>query len=705
MFNELLSVLRVNDSPSLFTSKSRRRPSRRWRRLAAEHLETRVMLSGSPNLGILTLDPTSFQSLDNAGSGGITVTGGDIVVDSSSSSAARNTGGGNVTANNIYLHGNLLALGSGKFVENRMTGSTPLADPLASLPVPALPGPTFTNTVINGKTVTIAPGDYVGGIQILGNSKVTFAAGLYYLKGGGLQIGGTSKVSGTGVTIYNAPTNPGDSIDITGSATVNLTAPSSGTYQGIVIFQNRTSSAPISISGSGKATFTGEIYAADALFDVSASTTQAIDSGGAGAIPGALVVHDLTVTGSGALDVAALAGGLTADLAVTITDNTNQGIAIAGNTVEYIITVKNNGPDAALGAKVSDTFPSFIDSDMYTIVVTGGAADLTHPAGGSGSIADTLDLPSGSTITYTVMADVDSATEGPQGETATVTAPPAVVDPIPANNMATDTISFSSPVTIQNWSGYVILPTASQVNSVGGTWVLPPVTTTGSVPINSAADFWVGIDSVSTVEQIGTAYGLIPGTVSTIGYYAWVELEGDVSSGGTQGPYAAEYLLNNFNGNNVNPMPGDTISASVTFVSTSAGKSTFHFVFDDTPQGGPTKSWTGNLTTSYVQPIRSTGEWISEALSLNGVTEATLANFGTVNFSGCWATVGTTTGPISAFPNQQVDMSPLGSPNLPVPQGGTDTTTEMVDSNIPGPLEPSGDGSSSFSVTFVSANL
>src|SRR5204862_187591 len=54
-------------------------------------------------------------------------------------------------------------------------------------------------------------------------------------------------------------------------------------------------------------------------------------------------------------------------------------------------------------------------------------------------IGDTVSMPSGSVITYTVTGNVPSSTTGSISNTATVTPPSGVNDPTPANNTATDT--------------------------------------------------------------------------------------------------------------------------------------------------------------------------------------------------------------------------------------------------------------------------
>ncbi|MGH9018604.1 MAG: hypothetical protein ACRDY1_12715, partial [Acidimicrobiales bacterium] len=75
--------------------------------------------------------------------------------------------------------------------------------------------------------------------------------------------------------------------------------------------------------------------------------------------------------------------------------------------VIYTITVSNSGPTALDGVTVSDplTTDPGSDGDTYTAVGTGGASGFTST--GSGDIADRVDLPAGSTITYTATVAIN----------------------------------------------------------------------------------------------------------------------------------------------------------------------------------------------------------------------------------------------------------------------------------------------------------
>jgi uncharacterized repeat protein (TIGR01451 family) len=137
-----------------------------------------------------------------------------------------------------------------------------------------------------------------------------------------------------------------------------------------------------------------------------------------------------------------------ADLAITKTDGVTT--ATAGGSVTYTITASNAGPSDAPGATVADTFPASLTA-TWTCVGAGGG---TCTASGSGNINDSVNLPSGSSVTYTASATISAAT-GTLSNTATVTAPAGVTDPTPGNNSATDfdTIDSSADLTITKTDG------------------------------------------------------------------------------------------------------------------------------------------------------------------------------------------------------------------------------------------------------------
>jgi uncharacterized repeat protein (TIGR01451 family) len=122
-----------------------------------------------------------------------------------------------------------------------------------------------------------------------------------------------------------------------------------------------------------------------------------------------------------------------ADLSITKTDG--QVTASPGQTVNYTITGSNLGPTAVNGATVSDTVPASLTGAQWTCVSAGGATCTAGPT--SGSINDTVNLPLGGTVTYTLSGQV-AANASSLTNTATIAPPPTIFDPDMSDNSATD---------------------------------------------------------------------------------------------------------------------------------------------------------------------------------------------------------------------------------------------------------------------------
>lgn len=158
--------------------------------------------------------------------------------------------------------------------------STSLTPPCAytcSMPGTAITIPPPGGTCATGCTFangvyTISPGTYTS-ISISGaaSNQVVFSPGTYIFDGtgtnfsnpDGLSIPGNARITGTGVTFFF--TNNA-TVQITGTPTLNLSAPDSGTYQGILMWQDShdpnvgPSPQGPTLSGNSGSQFNGILY-------------------------------------------------------------------------------------------------------------------------------------------------------------------------------------------------------------------------------------------------------------------------------------------------------------------------------------------------------------------------------------------------------------------------------------------------------------
>jgi Flp pilus assembly protein TadG len=246
---------------------------------------------------ILVLDPTG-TGIMLSGTTSVTAANGNVVVDSTSATSIVSSGAPSITTPELDLSGSMVYSGSNPDKATVTRYSQPsTSDPLANIPAPSSSGMTVqSSTAINlsgSATRTLSPGVYDGGITLSGSSSVTLNPGVYYINGGGINLSGFSGISGTGVFIYNTG---GGSINLSGSGTISLNPMTSGTYQGITIFQDRTSSTGATMSGGSNIQNTGTFYFPSAKLTLSGTS-------GVAAMGAQIIAKDLTFSGTSGIAV------------------------------------------------------------------------------------------------------------------------------------------------------------------------------------------------------------------------------------------------------------------------------------------------------------------------------------------------------------------------------------------------------------------
>jgi Flp pilus assembly protein TadG len=216
-----------------------------------------------------------------------------LYINSSSGSVEDDTGKANksgVKAQYVEVVGPLpndvtIANGSNAVVSSVV----PQTIPFSNVTAPVVPTTgCITTTTLTGN---LSQGCYSGVNVTIGNA--TLGSGLYIFSGtGNVTINGA--VSGTGVTL---DINQGTLQIQPGNSAVNLSAPTSGTYNGLVIYQPLTNTNTLFMeAGSSTGSLTGFLYAPGA--------TLTMQDNGGGLTVGGLVVSainngpaDLIITG------------------------------------------------------------------------------------------------------------------------------------------------------------------------------------------------------------------------------------------------------------------------------------------------------------------------------------------------------------------------------------------------------------------------
>jgi hypothetical protein len=212
---------------------------------------------------VLALDPNSATGVSISNGASITLSQCGLGVNATGSSALSVTGGATLTAKSVSVSGMDTVNGGGTInATNGVKTSQPVvADPYSGTPIPSDAAcMTYTN-----KTQTLSPGVYCG-ISIGNGANVVMSAGVYVIAGnsnGGFSVAGGSQVSGTGVTVVLTGSGSNyATASITNGATVNLSAPTTGSTKGLVFFADPNSpSTPGSTFGGGsQMTLTGALY-------------------------------------------------------------------------------------------------------------------------------------------------------------------------------------------------------------------------------------------------------------------------------------------------------------------------------------------------------------------------------------------------------------------------------------------------------------
>jgi sugar lactone lactonase YvrE len=237
---------------------------------------------------IVVLNPTARGALTLAGNSNIAVPG-VVIVDSSSTAA-------------LSASGNAV-------VSSPLATGVAVPDPLAALSGPSTAGlMNYGSVNLSKGSQTICPGIY-SQIKVSGNASLTLNAGTYIIEGGGLTVTGNASINGSGVMIYNGGSSyPGGGgtfggITLSGNGSFNLSAQTSGTYAGVLVFQSLQNTRALSFSGNAMAGTTGTIYAASALLSMSGNAQ----------LTNPLIVGSLNLSGNVALTQTAAGSDGTGD--------------------------------------------------------------------------------------------------------------------------------------------------------------------------------------------------------------------------------------------------------------------------------------------------------------------------------------------------------------------------------------------------------
>jgi len=225
---------------------------------------------------VYVLDPNANEAFLAANGASVQLGCGVYVNSSNSTSAMYVTGGASVKATEIQVVGAFKKDNGGSTSVTPSTGVASVADPFANLPAPT-PAPSCQSgnfTAWQSHPYTPAPGTYCG-FSVGNGMSLQMSPGTYIVNGGQFSIQGGSTVTATGgVLIY---LTGGATVNIANGSSVTLSAQTSGTYQGVLFYQDRSMTSPGASTFAGGATMnlTGSLYLPHATLDINngSSTT------------------------------------------------------------------------------------------------------------------------------------------------------------------------------------------------------------------------------------------------------------------------------------------------------------------------------------------------------------------------------------------------------------------------------------------------
>ncbi|MDA9430490.1 hypothetical protein XH88_01545 [Bradyrhizobium sp. CCBAU 51627] len=212
-------------------------------------------------------------ALNKSASPGVNVSGGNqlnlikcnLYSDSSASPSLNVAGSASVSANQVGVVGDVSGTSNITATNGVKTHVQPIVDPYANVSPP--PEPSCTNAKItvnaNGKTNSLSPGCYSGSITVNAGATLNLSPGIYYLDGANLSVAGNATITGTGVTlVFTGSGSNWGTASIGSNAIIDLTAPTSGSTRGIVMYGDRNMpvGTAFNLTGGGTQNFGGAIY-------------------------------------------------------------------------------------------------------------------------------------------------------------------------------------------------------------------------------------------------------------------------------------------------------------------------------------------------------------------------------------------------------------------------------------------------------------
>lgn len=258
------------------------------------------------NACVLALAPSASGALSIGGSAAVNLVGCDAASNSLASDSLTVAGSGSLSASCASAVGGAVANANVTLADcDKIQQYGPvIPDPYRDVAQPTIPSTCNSSSKNLGNpttTTTVTPGPaqvsgvpvyrFCSGVTIKGT--VNFQPGLYIISGGDLDANAGAQINGTGVTFFVTSPNK---INLNGHAKLNLSAPTSGPYAGLLFFASRDgTNLDHKINGTAGSRTQGAIYAPTTSMEVSGNSTTG--SGGCTQV----VAYKINFTGNSGL--------------------------------------------------------------------------------------------------------------------------------------------------------------------------------------------------------------------------------------------------------------------------------------------------------------------------------------------------------------------------------------------------------------------
>lgn len=211
-----------------------------------------ALITDASKACVLALNPSASKAALFSGSTNVKLTGCSVMSDSIAADAIKLQGSAALQADCLISAGGVsLSNPVTTVCAAPMTQALPAADPFVNLPTPAA-----SNPCQNTKPTTLQPGTYCAGLSLSGN--VTLKPGVYVIQAGDFKVNANAHITGSGVTIYLSGSSR---VSMNGNASIKLSAPTSGTYSGVLLYGDRTNlGGQNTMNGTADSLLTGALY-------------------------------------------------------------------------------------------------------------------------------------------------------------------------------------------------------------------------------------------------------------------------------------------------------------------------------------------------------------------------------------------------------------------------------------------------------------